>query len=49
MTLVSLLLYVVGFHDGSIYQLLLYLCRNEMKREGSGRGNWGAPEDELAP
>ncbi|KAG6393350.1 hypothetical protein SASPL_147589 [Salvia splendens] len=22
---------------------------NEMKREGSGRGNWGAPEDELAP
>jgi len=24
------------------------ICRNEFKREGSGRGNWGAQTDELA-
>lgn len=23
--------------------------RNEIKREGSGRGNWGTPADEIAP
>jgi len=23
--------------------------RNELKREGSGRGNWGTPADEIAP
>nr|DAD18373.1 TPA_asm: hypothetical protein HUJ06_019836 [Nelumbo nucifera] len=26
---------------------LHYVCRNEMKREGSGRGNWGTPTDEI--
>lgn len=23
------------------------LCRNEIKREGAGRGNWGTHTDEL--
>lgn len=22
-------------------------CRSEIKREGSGRGNWGSPTDEI--
>lgn len=26
-----------------------FLHRNEIKREGSGRGNWGTPADEIVP
>lgn len=31
----------------SLYALYCNLIRNELKKEGSGRGNWGTPDDEI--
>lgn len=43
---------VVHVHLRSAMQFICADCllcfRNEMKRDGSGRGNWGAPADEVA-
>jgi len=27
--------------------VLLSICRNEFKREGAGRGNWGTQNDDI--
>lgn len=32
-----------------LLSIFRHFCRNEYKREGSGRGNWGSPTDEIAP
>ncbi|PHT78912.1 hypothetical protein T459_16964 [Capsicum annuum] len=39
----------VSLNVSSVYVLIVLLYRYEFKREGAGRGNWGAPTDELAP
>lgn len=36
------------FLFGEVKLLILYGFRNEIKRDGAGRGNWGTPTDEIA-
>ncbi|KAL8555766.1 hypothetical protein ACS0TY_003543 [Phlomoides rotata] len=33
---------------GLFARLIKFICRNDIKREGAGRGNWGTQTDELA-
>lgn len=33
----------------SLLQLFIHcVSRNDIKRDGAGRGNWGTPSDEIA-
>lgn len=36
------------FSTFTLFLWIYSICRNEFKREGSGRGNWGTQTDEIS-